>query len=171
MRYAASLYLKGLQSYHMSKLEFRKKIWGLELLPHLGGADWAEQQNISNRIFFRPPYLTFGSFAVTFFFKLNPIFLFLELQMRCSALELLSTWVVQIGLSGRIFFKPPNLIFGSFAVSWATRMNSISFESPDTGPINWKIFWNTVSQNKYHRYMYNMPLGILWLEKKYLKSV
>ena len=36
------------------------------------------------------------------------------------------------GLNGRISFRFPTLTFGSFAVSWATRVHSISFESPDT---------------------------------------
>ena len=41
--------------------------------------------------------------------------------------------VVQIRPSGRVFFRPPNLKLGSFAVSSATRVYSTSFESPETG--------------------------------------
>ena len=45
------------------------------------------------------------------------------------------TCVVQIEPSSKVFFRPPTLTFGSFAVSKATWMHSIPFESPYVGAI------------------------------------
>ena len=57
------------------------------------------------------------------------------------------TWVTlkwcKFGRTAEFFFRPPTLTFGRFAVSWATRVQSISFESPNTGAngLNFKKVW------------------------------
>ena len=82
------------------------------------------------------------------------------------------TRVVQIGPSGRIFFRPQTLTFGSFAVFWATRMHSISFEIPDTGAIEFltstlTFQFRSIWATRMHRISFESPDKFILPSKEY----